>query len=188
MAILGTSNGDSLFGTDNDDTIRSLGGDDTVLGGKGDDRIEGGSGNDKLSGEEDNDTIFGGIGNDRVSGGDGDDRVNGDSGADTLNGGRGNDSLFGGSGQDNFVVNIHEGDETILDFTQGSDKVTLAGFKDVADFEQLDLSQDGPDAILTLSENQGVRFVDVQFEDLTAADFNFQTVTNIFRLLEDVAA
>jgi serralysin len=171
--IVGTGGPDTEFGGDNDDTIRVLGGDDEAFGGAGDDRIEGDSGNDDLSGEEGNDNILGGSGVDLLSGGVGNDRLNGDSGNDTLVGGEDADALRGGLNNDDFVFNPGDGDDTILDFDLVLDTITLAGFKDFQDFTQLDIEQNGTDAIVTLSDDQHIRITDTDVNDLSNDQFDF---------------
>jgi Ca2+-binding RTX toxin-like protein len=180
--ITGTSKADVKTGTVKDDIIKTLGGNDTASGRQGNDRIEGGTGNDELNGEEGKDTLFGGSGRDTLSGGEGKDKLNGESGEDTLFGGDDNDSLRGGLGADKFVINEGEGDDTILDFKIGEDTISLAGFKEFTDFTKLELDQQGDDALLILSEDQGVRLRNVDINDLSDADFQFDQVANIVSL------
>jgi Ca2+-binding RTX toxin-like protein len=184
MPIIGTSKGETLFGTDDADTIRSLGGNDVVFGGQGKDRIEGGAGNDELYGEEDNDTIFGGTGKDTISGGDGKDKLYGDSGDDKIIGGEGDDSMRGGAGSDKFVINEADGEDTIHDFVPGTDKLILAGLEGVEDFEQLEFDQKGPDTLLILGEDQGVRFSNTDVNDLSALDISFEELADNFIFME----
>jgi Ca2+-binding RTX toxin-like protein len=73
------------------------------------------SGDDVLHGLEGNDVLVGGIGNDTLYG---------DEGADTLTGGAGNDYLFGGdSDGDQFVFNVGDGQDTILDEGGNDDRL-----------------------------------------------------------------
>ncbi|MBC6437848.1 MAG: calcium-binding protein, partial [Rhodobacteraceae bacterium] len=87
----------------------------------GDDRLQGGSGNDALWGGRGKDVLWGGSGNDTLDGGSGNDR---------LVGGRGDDRLTGGAGADTFVFYDGHGNDTITDFTRGTDVIRFRG-KDV---------------------------------------------------------
>ena len=69
-----------------------------------------------------------------------------DGGDDTLSGGKGDDFLFGGAGDDTltggegadqfvFVANSNSGQDTITDFTAGSDKVVFADLVSAADLK-----------------------------------------------------
>ena len=92
-----------------------------ATGTSGADVITGSAGNDTLSGGAGNDTIFGGAGN------------------DSLTGGSGADQLTGGSGQDRFIYQLATDSpaagplDSILDFTQGQDKIDLAAFRGAND-------------------------------------------------------
>jgi Ca2+-binding RTX toxin-like protein len=176
--IIGTSSADTTSGTDNNDTIRVLGGDDVAFGGLGNDRVEGGGGQDDLSGDEGVDTILGGPGNDELSGGAGNDQLSGGTGDDKLVGGLDNDALRGGDGRDIFAINPGDGDDTVRDFTKGSDIILLAGFRDFEDFVQVQaqLQQSGDDTLLQLNQDQGVRISNTQMADLDAGDFTLDPV------------
>ncbi len=70
----------------------------------------------------------------------GDDLLSGGSGNDRLFGGAGNDTLTGGAGADRFVFSMrgvdgsvgHDGNDTITDFTVGTDVIVLADMLDLA--------------------------------------------------------
>ena len=100
----GSEESDILIDGSNDTRIVGLGGNDRLLGGEGDDRLEDGAGDDALMGEE---------------------------GDDTLDGGADNDVLYGGSGDDTFVFLAGHGTDTILDFTDGDDRIDLSAFSDI---------------------------------------------------------
>ena len=102
----GSEESDILIDGSNDTRIVGLGGNDRLLGGEGDDRLEGGAGDDVLMGEE---------------------------GDDTLDGGADNDVLYGGSGDDTFVFLAGHGTDTILDFTDGDDRIDLSALTDITD-------------------------------------------------------
>jgi len=57
----------------------------------------------------------------------GNDRIIAGKANDWIKGGLGNDTLTGGAGADSFVVNLFDGDDTILDFKPGLDRLILAG-------------------------------------------------------------
>lgn len=108
MAIInGTSERDVLQGTNDADTISGKGDEDSVFAN---------GGNDKLLGQAGDDDLGGGPGNDVLQGGAGD---------DFLVGGSGNDTLTGGSGGDIFSYMSTEGNDTITDFSNGTDSVDL---------------------------------------------------------------
>lgn len=94
-------------------------GNDTLIGGSASDQLHGGNGNDILRGNGGNDILMGGRGNDVLNGG---------AGRDVLYGGPGDDQLTGGSGRDAFVFERNGGNDTVRDFTHGSDVLVLKGF------------------------------------------------------------
>lgn len=154
-AIVGTADNDFAVGTRRDEVIRLFDGNDAaigfagidkIIGGAGDDTLIGGRGDDDLRGNTGDDDIIGGLGNDLVNGGGGDDRLRGEVGADTIIGGNGDDTIAGGSGRDeieggrgddimrggaagdSFFFNPNrenEGNDLIVDFRLGRDKVVL---------------------------------------------------------------
>ena len=106
---------DTIFGTAGADTLMGTAGADTLVGYGGDDWLRGYGGDDWLRGNGGDDRLIGGAGN------------------DLLGGGAGRDIFKGGGGKDHFDFNdIAETGltsttrDTIVDFTQGSDKIDLA--------------------------------------------------------------
>ncbi len=99
-----------ISGTSGKDVLKGTAGAETIDGKAGDDRLY------ALSGD---DTLLGGAGNDLLSGAAGNDR---------LDGGTGSDLLLGGTGNDTFVFGRGFGQDSVLDFTDGSDKIDLSAF------------------------------------------------------------
>ncbi len=90
---------------------RLRGGADIINTGGGADLLSGGGGNDLLNGGGGNDKLFGGAGNDRLIAGFGNDRLTGNAGVDWFE----YDRL------------IRQGSDIITDFTNGADRIRIAG-------------------------------------------------------------
>ncbi|WP_338120474.1 type I secretion C-terminal target domain-containing protein [Aeromonas rivipollensis] len=60
-----------------------------------------------------------------VSGSTGADSITGGSGGDRINGGSGNDTLMGGSGSDQFRLQTNGGNDTIVDYVDGTDEIAF---------------------------------------------------------------
>ena len=137
-----------LVDQSNDTRIVAKGGDDLVLAGEGDDQIEGGAGEDTLLGEEGN---------------------------DTLTGGADDDWLHGGSGNDTFVFEGGHGNDTIQDFTDGSDMIDLTALTQITNWSDISslISADGTAVVIDLSTKGGgsIRLEGVAVTDLDADDF-----------------
>ena len=96
--------------------------------------------------------------------------LNGADGDDVLNGGAGDDLLTGGEDADIFAFEGLFGNDTVTDFESGVDRLDFSDFG--PDFgNDLVVSQDGEDALLTLSSDASVRLLGVNSEDLTDDDF-----------------
>ena len=120
----GDDRANMIWGGDGDDTIDGLGGDDMIYGGAGDDMVTGGDGADMIMGGDGDDMLDGGTGYDRT----GADMIMGGAGNDTIKGGfndHADDMLTGGPGGDTFVFGRHFGNDTITDFTNGSDALQV---------------------------------------------------------------
>jgi len=124
-----------ITGGAGDDMLVANGMADIVRGGAGNDSINGRGGDDTLYGDAGNDTLYGEDGDDILYGGAGDDTLFGDTGADKLHGGDGDDVLTGGSGQtemtgdagrDEFRFARDDTQNTIQDFSVGTDIIALA--------------------------------------------------------------
>lgn len=103
-----------------------------------------------VSGTSSEDVLFGGKGKDALFGGSGDDVLSGGAGNDLLVGGAGNDTLYGGTGVDVFRYDSRQfGQDTIADFTIGTDRIDLRGLG-ISDLAQLALvaQQHGNDVVI----------------------------------------
>jgi len=189
-------------GQDGNDKLWGFGGDDTLLGGPGSDTLDGEDGNDRLYGWVDNDTMFGGagddlvdgedgndllfgfIGNDTLYGGNGDDDLVGEDGADfmwgfngndTLQGGAGNDTLGGEAGSDTFVYFANAGNDTIIGFQSGQDKIRVLGQSAFDTFGEVQAAAGAVGGTLTINlVGTSIRMEGfTNFGQLSAGDFLF---------------
>jgi serralysin len=137
--LFGGEGNDRLFGEAGSDSLDGGTGEDGLDGGEGHDRLFGGDGNDSffagtpeqrfgLRGGQGDDELFGGAGDDSLEGGADGDALSGGSGEDVLNGDQGNDRLEGGTAGDLFIFGQSQGNDTILDFEKGSDRIGLRSF------------------------------------------------------------
>ena len=144
--------------------------DDILIGGAGNDTIEGGAGKNQLYGGKGNDTIYGqGAQGELLSGDDGNDRLYaGDNGA-RLDGGAGNDWLKGGKSADIFAFQIKGGwgNDTIVDFQHGVDKLRFIGSQN--DALSVVESHVGGDTVLTYGQSS-ITLVGIQV-DTIKSDF-----------------
>ncbi|MGM0454959.1 MAG: calcium-binding protein [Cyanobacteriota bacterium] len=117
-----------IFGNAGNDSIFGGAGNDTLAAGRDNDVLDGGSGNNILFGNLGEDTVTGGSGDDSLFGGQGDDVLIGGPGNDLLSGDRGRDTLTGGDGIDHFslAASAEIGEDVIVDFQDGVDKLRLA--------------------------------------------------------------
>lgn len=151
--------------------IDSLVGDvinDCLLGLAGNDKLIGYIGNDLLNGGVGNDVIKGLLGNDVMAGMDGNDRLFGDKGNDIFYGGAGTDTFTTGKGRDLCVLGEGLGREIIQDFRDGFDKLGLMG--DI-DFNDLDITQAGRNALVSYGKEALVLLKGVNGNKLTSSDF-----------------
>ncbi|WP_425080816.1 fasciclin domain-containing protein [Ruegeria arenilitoris] len=136
--ILGQKNTDFILGDDSDEFHFTGRGKDFVHGGGGNDVIGAGRGKDIVLGGDGNDTIFGGRGMDILRGDDGNDKIFGGRGKDLIDGGADDDFLVGGRGRDTFFFEEGDGEDTILDFEIGKDKIDLSGYDGIDSFEDIE--------------------------------------------------
>lgn len=124
--IRGQSHADLLYGHGGDDNIKGGGGNDTLSGGNGSDFLKGGTRRDMVIGGDGDDILAGNLHDDTLRGGDGSDRLKAGGGDDDLDGGQGDDILKGGAGADRFVFRRGDGNDRILDFDPGADRLVLS--------------------------------------------------------------
>ena len=104
-------------------------------GRSGRDVLDSGGGNDVLLGHAGQDVLRGGIGNDLLNGGLANDILWGGAGRDTLIGSLGNDRLYGGAGIDTFFFTRNSGNDQIVEFVSGTDRIRFHGTN--LDFDDL---------------------------------------------------
>ncbi len=153
-----------LSGQSGDDILRlGDGSDDSIAkGGWGDDQLFSGTGNDTLRGGRGDDVLQGGRGNDKLYGGRGD---------DILEGGSGSDFLKGHQGADQFIFNTDdEGHDRIADFDDTIDLIVLNGLES---FENLTITQDGNDAVISWAGDSDITLTNFASTLLDADDFMF---------------
>lgn len=117
------------------------------LGTSGDDVFNESTGSNR----SDNLYINGGGGNDTITGGSGDDFLVGGAGNDILQGGGGNDTYIGGGGSDTFKVS-GTGNETIVDFVSGTDKIDMTAYGITA--ANTSSSMSGANTVISVDSNK----------------------------------
>lgn len=170
---------DVIIGDEADNTLAGEERNDTIAGGLGNDLIFGQGGDDVLRGDLNNtasggsvggdDTIYGGMGNDGIGGKAGNDLIFGDAGDDTLTGGLGNDSLNGGVGKDVFVLNLNQGTDKVFDFKVDGDLIDITNLG--VTFEDIDITQQGKDTIITVDGTNMAILQNVNADSLSEDNF-----------------
>ncbi|MEG4115239.1 MULTISPECIES: SBBP repeat-containing protein [unclassified Microcoleus] len=188
--IIGTDGDDILAGDRSNDTISGKQGNDTLSGIDGNDWMYGHQGNYFLEGSNGDDTLYGGKGNDTLLAGNGENVLFGDrafdsliggEGNDTLYGGKGNDTLFGslgndcligGLGSDRFLLGLDAGTDTILDFEDEKDLLTLASG---ITFSQLAITQSNSATLIRFVPTGEIlaSLSAISASQINAADFTF---------------
>ncbi len=141
---------------------------ENALGGLGADFLIGNTAGNLLSGGAGDDRLFGGIGADELIGGTGNDR---------LHGGADNDELTGQQGADIFVFSEGAGNDQILDFENGVDRIE---FGDGAyQFSDLQMAQVGGDVVIK-SANGTITLVGINIADMDESDFVFRLSADIY--------
>lgn len=145
-------------------------------------------GNNTLSGNQGNDSIYGGSGDDTVWGGLGDDLLLGNAGDDVINANQGSDKVWGGQGDDTinltdnkvtvndgvndvvyFNIGADDGNDTVNNFAQGSDKIRLLNITDTRNVGTVNAA--GVSQVLNLDT------ATVAFADATGITINGNVVT-----------
>lgn len=168
--LLGSDHNDVLAGDFRNNILNGFAGDDLLYGGPG-------GGHDFMFGGYGDDQVYGGKGYDWLFGGHGDDLLKGGPGNDTLEleleqvdeersdefaihfkkvrYDYGDDRLEGGAGDDFFYFYPDGGDDTILDFGNGADRIVLTAFEDIQSVDDLTMQQQGNNLVIDLSPQGG---------------------------------
>lgn len=182
--LWGEGGNDKLYGGPGggDDVLFGDAGDDQVYGGKGHDRLYGGDGDDKVYGGNGRDWLYGGPGDDVLSGGPDNDVL--DYAVYTVDLERssateihfktvrhdyGNDRLEGGAGDDYFYFYPDGGNDTILDFGNGEDRISLWALEDIQSVDDLTLQQQGDHLLIDLTAQGGGT---ITLQDYNQADIS----------------
>ena len=154
--IFGGAGNDDLFASNNDQ----------LFGEAGEDILNAtvGSGNNRLYGGDENDILFAGV-RDSLFGGDGDDIIFAGDGENLLNGAQGADQFW--------IANaaLPSSPNTITDFELDADVLGIGGLG--LNFNDLFLSQQGDDALITTLDRDLVILSGIQASDLNSNNFVF---------------
>lgn len=176
LNVKGSAQNDSIVGGKLADVLLGQAGNDSIDGSFGADVLRGNLGGDGLSGGKGNDHLFGGKGTDSLMGNGGRDRLRGGTGDDNLWGHKGNDWLKGGEGADtfSFVAGRNEGNDVIVDFTDGEDIFLLVVRKEGDSdptFDDVTISAAGADTIVSVVGGTSILIRNVDSELITQDDF-----------------
>ncbi|MEM8788072.1 MAG: G8 domain-containing protein [Pseudomonadota bacterium] len=173
-------------------TVDGKGGNDRIGGDNTDNTLIGGAGDDFIGGHGGDDIMIGGVGDDELSSSSWRKRATG-SNDDVFLGGLGNDTIdvvnVDGNHRNTVIYRQGDGNDTIMNFKGGADKVVLVGLSEAdldqdgdGDFDDLDLaalSSDGRDGRFTIREVQLPDAATLTFTGpvnkfaLSASDFAF---------------
>ncbi|MEX0338100.1 MAG: calcium-binding protein [Arenibacterium sp.] len=128
---------------------------------------------ESVSGTDRDDRLIGSGVDNTIEGGAGDDVIRGKDGNDSLDGGSGNDTLTGGKGADEFLFDGGDKSDTITDFQDGVDEITLhvAGTK--LTFASLIITDTVDGALIRYAALDTVLLEGVSASVLDGGDFNF---------------
>ncbi|MEM9244225.1 MAG: hypothetical protein AAGA67_00575 [Cyanobacteria bacterium P01_F01_bin.153] len=160
--IFGGRGSDLLFGNEQEDTILGNRGDDVLFGGQQNDHLYGNTGDDLLSGDRDDDTLNGGQGNDILLGATGNDLLSGDLGDDTL---------IGDTGADQFLFFPEGGNDLVVDFSVGEDRLVLQ-WPEGTQFSSFRITQQDLNAVIS-NGRWSVTLLNVNAAQITAAELGF---------------
>ncbi len=129
------------------------------------DILVGTAGSDIIKGHGNIDFIMGGQGDDRIEGGSGNDFLYGDGISDDGT----------GSDRDTFVYTPGGGYDTIVDFTDGEDKIDVTSFNGIAGMDDIEARQDGNNVVIDFTDQGAgtVTLMNFTLSDLDANDFLF---------------
>ncbi len=156
--MAGEAGDDMIYGGRDLDRLAGGAGNDLVVGGQGDDLLTGDDGADLLRGGAGYDLLWGDAGNDILNGGEGDDQLVGGTGNDIIRGGAGDDLCFGETGDDVFVFAAGCGNDVIIDFATGEDRLRFAAgltLESMADFD-FDFDMVADSTVLALSDGGSI--------------------------------
>lgn len=173
--IYGENGGDLLYGGYGNDKVAGGVEKDTINGGRGHDRLFGEEGHDLLKGQRGsdyinggahNDTLIGGYGNDTLLGGSEQDLLRGGRAQDWLDGGTGDDRLHGGQNSDVFVLRDRTGNDKVLDYVDGVDKIGVESMNNV------NWTQVGSHTLVDINGANGqLLLLNVNVNDIDVSDF-----------------
>jgi len=146
--LLAEAAGEISFG-DSDTGVLTAFQDDIVFGTNEDNILDAssGMGGNRLFGQAGNDTLFAGA-SDTLVGGEDDDTLLALGGGNTLTGGNGLDQFVLVASEDSSSAN------TITDFEGGTDVIRLGNFSGVTEFDNLNVTQSGADALIKAAGNE----------------------------------
>jgi len=197
--LSGGDGNDSLTGNDGDDELDGGAGADALIGGAGSDvatyraaasgvgvNLSTGVNSGEAAGDtytsverfwlsEHADSFVGTANAETVFGYGGADTIDAGGGNDFIDGGAGNDQITGGAGVDQFVFRAGSGNDRILDFQDGVEKISLLGIAGIDDFSDLVVVADGNGhAVVSWGGGlHSITLVGLGVEQVSAADFIF---------------
>jgi Ca2+-binding RTX toxin-like protein len=111
-------------------------------------------------------------GHNDLQGNKGDNRLSSGEGNDYLDGGAGNDRLMGGSGADTFEFQKGYDRDRIMDFTDGTDLLSVGRVTTQRQFDRLDIRQVGADTVIDLGHGDRLTIEDVAKNMIDFGDFS----------------
>ncbi len=174
LSSVGGKGWNVLYGNSGDDDLTGFMYDE-LYGGKGDDHLSalGGFGHNLLNGGTGNDVLMAGYG-DTLYGGEGDDEIFFHRGGNTASGGKGHDEFQIASWRLPNDVNI------ITDFKPGSDKLEIKHIQGLKSFKNLEITQDGKDALISFGDIEIALLKNINADQLKASDFDIDKVEKYY--------